>query len=525
MGEYQIGDQLLITTAARDDLAKIRKRYADLGAELSESFRQRFSSFGSADALFALYPNELEAAFSRTVSYVANDVAAHKVYHWDESALRQQIEERAKTALQKFELVRDQYLSIIFTAEERENLRTAAGQSGPSIIGGGFGVEGAVKGIAVATAANAAIGLVQGTANAVGKAIATGGDNRRKKELLDASTTKSGLSDVLRDIAIEGHRLVADLVNGESQETKLDVVTDDAARRALAMTENVAAGRVPDEETAAVLVEALQLDPFLDEGWRLWVERAGDKDGSVARAAYTLGVGGLVHHKRSLLERKRAELWWSTPEECRSSCDALEVHAQFYGVPFDTLRQDIEARAVGLDESRRTFAGTVYDTIEAMEIAKAEAADIARRTFGGVIHDTEAAADQARVAQTRTVNGRVYESNNDAEIARRQFFRPKSIFYWIAIIVVPFPTAFVTLLKGFGSIQRVVAFVWMLAYSAFFVYFGNVVVVFILAVMAALISGLLIVLGEAEFTIRKGLWARLQSRYGPSSLKGVSPAD
>ena len=505
VGEYQLGDQLLITTAARDELAKIRKRYADLGAELSDSFRQRFRSFESADALFALYPNELEAAFSRTVSFVANDVAAHKVYHWDESALRQQIEERAKTALQKFELVRDQYLSIIFTAEERENLRTAAGQSGPSIIGGGFGVEGAVKGIAVATAANAAIGLVQGTANAVGKAMATGGDNRRKKELLEASTTKSGLSDVLRDIAIEGYRLVADLVNGASQETKLDVVTDDAARRALAMTENVAAGRVPDEEIAAVLVEALQLDPFLDEGWRLWVERAGDKDGSVARAAYKLGVGGLVHHKRSLLERKRAELWWSTPEECRSSCDALEVHAQFYGVPFDTLRQDIEARAVGLDESRRTFAGTVYDTIEAMEIAKAEAADIARRTFGGVIHDTEAAADQARELQARTFEGKVYGSQEGAESARKRQIRSSSFFYWVAVVLAPFPSAVITMQKGFNNIQRYVAFGWMAVCSAFVISSSDIYLVIGLAIIGLFVFIVAIALGEAEFRVRYNL--------------------
>lgn len=525
MANYKLGDYSFVTSNARDELAALRLRYADLGAELGSDFGKRFNSLSSADELFARYPTELDKAFRQTTTSVAKDVAAERIYHWDETALRKQLEERSRHALEKFEKIHDEYLSIIMTAEERENLRADADQSRPSIMGGGFGVEGAAKGIAAATAVNVAIGLVHGAANAVGKAVATGGDKRRKEALFQASATRDGLAEVLRDVALEGHKLVADTVNAERQDAKFEPVTDVAAQRANALTSNVAAGRVPGEEVAAVLAEALRLDPFLDEGWRLWIEHVGDEDGSVERTATALGVRGLAQHKQSLIERKRAGLSWSTPEECRLNSEPLAAQARFYGLPADTLQQEIEARAVALDERRRTFAGTVYDTIEAMETAKAEAAAIARRTVGDVIHDTEAAADQARDAQTRTVNGRVYESNNDAEIARRRFFRPKSIFYWISIVLVPFPSAFMTLLKGFGAIQRVFAFVWMVAYSAFFVYNGDVIMVFVLAVVATLISGLFIVLGEAEFTIRKGLWARLQSRYGPSPLKGVSPAD
>lgn len=503
MAEYRLGDQLLATTTARDELAKLRKRYADLGAELSGSFGQRFATFGSADDLFAHYPNEIETAFSRTVSLAAKDVAAQKIYHWDDSALRKQLEERAEQALEKFEQIRDQYIAIIMTAEERENLRAEAGQSRPSIIGGGFGVEGAVKGMAAATAANAAIGLVHGTANAVSKAIATGGDKRKKKELLQAPTTKSGLSDVLRDIAVEGHRLVADLVNGESQETKFDVVTDVAARRAVALIANVAAGRVPDDETAAVLVEALQLDPFLEEGWRLWVELIGDQDGSVARAAYALGFGGLVHHKRSLLERRRAELLWSTPEECRSSCDTLEAVARFYGVPFDTIRHEIETLAAALDERRRTFRGTVYAAVEEMEAAQAEAAAMARRTVAGVVLESEAAADQARDLKARTFNGRVYGSQEDAQMARGRQIRSSSFFYWVAIVLAPFPSAFITTRRGFSKTQRYPAFFWMVICAAFVIYKQDVLGVIALAIAGTFVFLVALVLGEAEFRIRR----------------------
>ena len=465
MGEHRLGEHLLVTTAARDELAKLRHRYVDLGEKLSSDFRRRFVTIGSADELFASYPNEIRLAVSRMVSYAATDLAAQKIYHWDEPALQRKLEERAEPLLEKFEIIREQYVSIVLTAEERENLREGAGQSRPGLIGGGFGVEGAVKGIAVATAANAAIGLVYGAANAVGKALATAGDAQRKKELFQAPTTRDGLADVLRDIAIEGHRLVADLVNSERQEPLFDVVTDAATQRASALTANVAAGRVPSDEAAAVLIEALQLNPFADRAWELWVERIGDQDGSVARAAEALGVTGLVHYKQSVLERGRAELAWSTPEECESSGDLLEAQARFLGLPFNSLRKEIRAKSVALDELRRTFNGKLYATIEEMDADRAKLSEISRRTVAGVVYETDIAADEVRDIQKRTFNGRVYASPERVKSARKEKLRSVSIFYWLAIAIAPFPSAFISVRKGFSSKQRFFAFIWMVIYS------------------------------------------------------------
>jgi hypothetical protein len=465
VGEHRLGEHLLVTTAARDELANLRRRYVDLGEKLRTDFRRRFVTIGSADELFASYPNEIRLAVSRMVSYAATDLAAQKIYHWDEPALQRKLEERAEPLLEKFEIIREQYLSIVLTAEERENLREGAGQSRPGLIGGGFGVEGAVKGIAVATAANAAIGLVYGAANAVGKALATAGDAQRKKELFQAPTTSDGLADVLRDIAIEGHRLVADLVNSERQEALFDVVTDAATQRASALTANVAAGRVPSDETAAVLIEALQLNPFADRAWELWVERIGDQDGSVARAAEALGVTGLVHYKQSVLERGRAELAWSTPEECESSGDLLEAQARFLGLPFNSLRKEIRAKSVALDELRRTLNEKLYATIEEMEADRVKLAEISRRTVAGVLYETETAADDERDIQKRTFNGRLYASLERVKSARKEKLRSVSIFYWLAIAIAPFPSAFISIRRGFSSRQRFFSFIWMVIYS------------------------------------------------------------
>lgn len=503
MGEFRLGDHLLVTTQGRDALADLRKTYVGLEAELSENFRSRFKTLQSADELFGRYPEDIGRALDRTVAAVARDIARERIYHWDEAALRKKLEARSEAAAEKFERIRDQYVSITTSAAEREAIRAEAGQNTPSVIGGGFGVEGAVRGIAVATAANAAIGLVHGAANAAGKAMAASGDRRKKQELLNDPRTKDVLADVLHDIAVEGSRLVADIVNSERKEPMYDVVTAEAGRRAAALAENVGAGRVPEEEIPAVLVEAIGLDPFLEKPWRLWVEKLGDRDGSLVRAAGDLGLPVVAVHKQDLFSRRRAALSWSTPEECQRNGDLLEEDARFYGLPFDDIRREIECRAEALDTERRTFNGIVYPTAEDSARARAEVGEMARRTFEGVVYASESEAGERRDVVSRTFRSRTYSTPSAADTARNRYFLSVSVFYWLSVLLVPFPAALVSLRAGFDLKKRLVALGWLAVCASFNIYWQDIYGVVAAAVLGTLVFVVAIVLICIEIGVRK----------------------
>ena len=503
VGEFRLGDQLLITTQGRDALADLRKAYVGLGAGLSGDFRARFDALQSADELFSRYPEEIGRALDRTVAAVARDIARERIYHWDEAALRKDLEARSEAAAEKFERIRDRYDSITMRAAEREALRAEAGQNTPSVIGGGFGVEGAVRGIAVATAANAAIGLVHGAANAAGKAAAASGDRRKKQELLKDPHTKEVLADVLRDIAVEGYRLVADIVNSERNEPGYDVVTSEAGRRAAALAENVGAGRVPEEEVPAVLAESIGLDPFLEKPWRLWVEKMGDRDGSLARAAEALGLPFVALHKQHLLARRRAALSWATPEECQRNSEVLEEDARFFGLPFDDIRREIESRAEALDQQRRTFDGIVYPTMQDSARARAEMEERARRTFDGVLYASEAEAEERRDIVSRTFRNKIYSTPYAADTASNRYFLSVSVFYWISVLLVPFPAALVSLRAGFDLKKRFVALGWLALCASFNIYWLDIFGVVAVAVLGTLVFIFAIVLICFEIWVRK----------------------
>lgn len=107
MAQHRLGNRPFVTSAARENLAKLRRRYADLGVELRDDFRQRFERFGSADELFAHYPEELDAALRRTTAYAAEDIAGHKIYHWDEPTLRRKLEVGADDAIASFRRIEE----------------------------------------------------------------------------------------------------------------------------------------------------------------------------------------------------------------------------------------------------------------------------------------------------------------------------------------------------------------------------------------------------------------------------------
>jgi len=177
---------VLVTTPGRDALAEIRKQYLAQASGFCAAFRTEFANFAGSDLLFDRFPTVLDRAFDQTVAAVAEDVARERIYHWDAASLRRELEARATAFWQDFDGLSERYRGIIAGGQKRDAIRAASADNRPSIIGGGFGVKGAAEGIAIATAANAAIGVVHGAASAVAKAAATRGPAllRQPRELL-----------------------------------------------------------------------------------------------------------------------------------------------------------------------------------------------------------------------------------------------------------------------------------------------------------------------------------------------------
>jgi uncharacterized membrane protein YhaH (DUF805 family) len=404
MGQFKLGAFTLTTSPEFDKFATLRQRYMEIGQNRQLEFDEAYEEFKCADELFGELPDDMEMVLAETSAQVASDLAAHGIFDVSERSIRSDLEARAETVADRFNVIKDQYLEIVSKASELEAQRQAARENRGGIVGGGFGVEGAARGIALAAVANATIGLVQGLAHNAEKAASDAGDKRKKQQLLADPATKAAVGDFLVRVALQGAELVAATINNGGT---FEPVSEQARQRSAAIVENVMAGRVASDQLSSVLVQALTLDPFSVEAWACWLERLGDQDGSVQASATQLGVGDVAARKVALIAQRKAALPWATPEECRSSSIVLKKYAQWLGAAFDEEERAIEAKITTLDRERRTFNGIEYET--------ADDADAARKAH----QEEQASAELARQdLLSRTVDGAVFDTLEEAEAVR-----------------------------------------------------------------------------------------------------------
>lgn len=429
MAQLTLGDSSFVTSPERDALTALRSKYLETGLKLRRQFIARYASFKSADELFQSLPSDIEAVVDQTVSMAADDISAHRVYHVSQDSIRLDLAGRAEEVRSGLDRVQNRYFEIIGKAAELDAQRTEARENRARVAGGGFGVEGAAQGIAIAAAANIAIGITHGLANLTAKAGSLIGDARKKKALLEDPSTKADLADFLCRIVLQGYKLVADIVNKDTGVSVFDSVSDEAQRKAAALTENVTSGRVPPGDIKAALIQALELDPFSDKIWNAWIDKFGDEDGSVERSAVGVGVKSTGAYKRKLIEQRRSSLPWATPEECRASGQTLQMRASELGLAFSEDMRRIEERAVELDRIRRTFNDILHPTVEK--------ANEARRDHERMLIEQAAEAERNKKAEEfrkqRTVDGIEYETYEAARAAIAK--KNRSCFIMFAIIL------------------------------------------------------------------------------------------
>lgn len=395
MAVIALGKHAFTTTAERDAYAVLRRKYAEAATKQRARFLARFDTYRSADELFEEIPNEVDQTISHTVTLIADDVAAHRVYHLDTETIRAELVQRIETIRGGFDRVQEAYYAILGKAAELEAQRAEAMENRALLVGGGFGIEGAARGMAIAAAANVATGVLHGLANLTGKAASALGDAKKKRLLLQSPSTKADLADFVERIVLQGHLIVAETVNANSSDLTFEIVPEDDRKRATALAENVAAGRVPDSEIHGVLLQALQLDPFAELPWCVWIDRLGDKSCEVENSAGMMGVHQLAAYKQELGNKRRDELAWSTPEQCAQSAGLLETYTEHLGLSFEAERIRIQQLIDKLDIERRTVAGTIFETLDeanearaAQEEAKRVLADEKMRTHNGITYNS-----------------------------------------------------------------------------------------------------------------------------------------
>lgn len=155
------------------------------------------------------------------------------------------------------------------------------------VIGGGFGLGGALKGMATAGVLNATTGMAHSIGNTVGNIGSSIAASSNKSSILKA--TKEPLKKALLKSV---WKVVGSIRRALDQEAgiKCKYVTDSECDSANAILSNYTQNRIPEGRKKEQLLKALQLNPYNIQSYYYIWEAYGDENGELKKMSSYFGI-------------------------------------------------------------------------------------------------------------------------------------------------------------------------------------------------------------------------------------------
>ena len=207
---------------------------------------------------------------------------------------------------------------------EAEQYRAMRKASRGRLVGGGFGIKGAAKGIALAGAFNAITGLAHSGVNAIGNSNTRVTQQRKLNDYYSSNET---LQTLKQCIAICIQKLGAVVLEYQGLYRPENIVgTEDMKERVRALRNNYS--RVPDNEKSSVAIQMLTLDPMDLDTYQFLLQQYGDQDGVLFKLSDIIGFSG---EYRKLISKFREPALANVKNSMCSELKQLQMSSENQG--------------------------------------------------------------------------------------------------------------------------------------------------------------------------------------------------
>ena len=329
-----------------------------------------YDKYGSLDNFVKGYKDVISIV-QEGISNAINIIVRNKIYDVDEKIFIDKYGEFFFSDwLDAYYDIADQYMEIELTGEQLDEYRTLRRQTRGRIIGGGFGISGAAKGIATAGLANMTIGAAHGAVNLVGKGITSITNSNKKHKIYTAEDTRIKLKNALFQSIFKIHYCVCDVLN-------IPIISEENIKKSDAIYSNIK--RMEQTEIIHNLINILTLNPYKKEVYILCLEMFGDENHQISSLARTFGIN-LKESKKKILETFYKQLNTRTEEDSIKSKDLLEKYIVKIGIDDPSEKNFyldlINKKIVAFDKAARTVDNIEFGNRELAEIARSEFAEI-----------------------------------------------------------------------------------------------------------------------------------------------------
>lgn len=371
MKEFKLFNEIIEISPQRDNYNIIRNQFDDMAVDVYHEYKKTFkSTYSSIEYLVekgeSLALEYIFEGIDEAVSCLVNN----EVYSLDTDTFVSKYYKKYYDFNEALENIADKYYSIVMTEQELDQYRQSRRLNRSRVVGGGFGVGGALKGMATAGTFNAVSGMAHSAVNLTGKVVSTAKASYNKSQLLNAPETVDKLSESLLGCIYGIHFALIDALENETS-LQFEIPSSDDQIKCQNIISNLEKYEIEDLKCQELILEAIELDPYNLELYEYSAQRFGDANREIENLARYFNVY-IDDYKDSLLSDYFNTLDLSTEEGAIDAKEKFMNQMSYYGVSENEKLDYIVEKINEFDVLARTVGDIVIDNREDVPLAKEE---------------------------------------------------------------------------------------------------------------------------------------------------------
>jgi len=342
----------------------------------------------------------------------------------------------------------DQYLEIVLDEKELDAYRKSRREHRARVIGGGFGLQGAVKGMATAGAINIAAGTIHGVFNGMAKVISSSAAASKKNRIFSDPKTLIHFVNGVENAIFNIHYALIDAVEDILGFTPYQPVSGKELEEAQRIFKNVKKYSFDKDKEVSLLKDILEIYPYNEEYYYYIISKYGDERKEIQSIASIFDVN-IKEYKKNIIDNFYKSLKINTEKKALKAKKDLVEKANFIGCDhIEHYIGELDSALAKYDEEAKVFEGNVYSSRQEATDVRKEKQKIEElikninmldendllnlkvyisnknnfKTYTATDKYLEKVEKRIRKLdlKARTIDGRVYDNREEAEIVKSQ---------------------------------------------------------------------------------------------------------
>lgn len=347
----------------------IRLQYQRYAEDAVHQFEARYLSYGGMEGFAEHGEEDGEELISSYVDHAVKVlVERFSVHHIDERVFASKYYVKDYyTWSEAVEKIRDAFMAIKLNAEQLNEYRRMRRESRGRWVGGGFGLEGAVKGAVTAGALNILSGVAHGAFNVAGSIFSAIGNSIKISNLYKSNDTRSKLRNSMYSSVFGIHKALFDVLrdSGYADDTDIPYLNPERCTMAKALANNFS--RMEDAKVLENIENAFALNPYEEIIYHNLLNRFGDSDNELGDVARYFGTGGYLDTlKTDMLQTHFQKLSVDTEEKALEAKNSFEGFYENLGEcdAGEQILAELNSIITRFDLEARTVDEFVFDSRE-----------------------------------------------------------------------------------------------------------------------------------------------------------------